>query len=598
MPHITYKNDVVWQNFHRTRGQMGPNGPEMLLRSLASVCASDATQPSGLERFAATGAVLFGHLRTLDVPAGAPRFAAGTVGQGWSFAPLIGTPVAQLDALGLASVAMLADDEREPGCRVRADHVALASGGTTMETVALWAEQNNRAIHSSGTYLYPSIAGGAATSSHGSRLGFGGIQNMVLGMHLLVGSGEHVWIEPASAPVLSKVGLARLAIDGTPPRLVRDDDRFEDALVHLGAMGIVNGVALELVGKQKFALMQRITLLTPDFLQDIAAGRFEQIAARLNCAAAPAFYELTINPHAPFDYPATNILYFPTSRKSLLPSGPAEILHPADAILRLGALMVPYETGLTIQDLLPEAVAAGATQPIPQWVLPMLIGDDSIFGYYRGLKSYDTPDTAFDPDGDAPAGSKPYLWSELHKGTITGGQPGALYNASFAIPLEQVDKAVPLICAAVQDLAPSFVFTLRFVDKAAGTLAFTRFERNAVIEIDGLSPLICLATKARINQALQYAPALSAALDVLAVTLPTGAARVRGALDGAGIRYSMHWAKLGDLDQAKVHADYGHPRDPESLIYRWRQTRDDLLTPFGKRIFWNDALIRYGLLDP
>lgn len=602
MPRITYDTNATWHNFHRTLGsKMGPDGPEMQIASLAKIDASDASGVSGLAFFAMTGATLFDYLSTLDVapaPGETPAsFAAGTVGQGWSFAPLIGTPVTQLDAIGLASSAMLADDERNPACRLPADLIALVSGGTTMSDLALWAEGIGRTIHSSGTYLFPTIAGAAATASHGSRLGFGGIQNMVLGMHLIVGSGEHVWIEPKSAPVLSAAGLARLTIGGNPPRLVQDDDQFEDALVHLGAMGIVNGVALELVDNNKFALMQRVTLLTPDFLQDIAQGKFKEIAARLNCAAAPLFYELTINPHAPFDYPATNILYFATSRQSLLPSGPANILHPADAISQLGAMMISFQTKAMAASFTPDSPAPAAARPIPPWALPMLIGHESIFGYYRGLKTYDTPDTAFDPEADAPAGSKPYLWSELHKGTITGGQPGALYNASFAIPLEQVAKAIPLICTAVQELAPSFVFTLRFVDKAAGTLAFTRFEQNAVLEIDGLSPLICLATKARVDQNQHYAPELMKALDVLAATLPTGAAMVRSALDCAGIRYSMHWAKLGDLDQAKVHADYGHPRDPESLIYRWRQTRDDLLTDFGKRIFWNDALIRYGLLD-
>jgi len=606
MPHIHYQQDVAWQNFHLTRGAMGPNGPEMRIRSLASIDALNAVQASGLERFATTGTTLFEYLRTLDVPPGPDlpaSFAAGTVGQGWSFAPLIGTPIAQLNAQGLAGAVMLDESERDPGCRVPADHVALASGGTTMLDLTLWAEQSNCTVHTSGTYLYPTLAGGMGTSSHGSRLGFGGIQNMVLGMHLIVGSDEHVWIEPKSAPVLSAAGLAKLAIDGNPPRLVRDDDQFEDALVHLGAMGIVNGLALELVDNDRFTLMQRVTMLTPDFLQDIADGRFDAVAERLSCAVAPLFYELTINPHAPFTYPATNIMYFPSASASMLPSGPADILHPADAISQLGAIMALFGTeanqaALAPADLLSADLAPAAGNAIPSWVLPMLIGDESIFAYYRGLKTYDTPDAPFDPYATGSDAPKAYLWSELHKGTITGGQPGALYNASFAIPLEQVAKAIPLICAAVKDLAPSFVFTLRFVDKAAGTLAFTRFEKNAVIEIDGLSPLICLATKARVNQSQQYAPDLCAALDVLAATLPMGAAAVRAALDGNAIPYSMHWAKLGDLDQPKVHADYGHPRDPESLIHRWRATRDALLTPFGKRVFWNDAVMHYGLLDP
>jgi hypothetical protein len=59
----------------------------------------------------------------------------------------------------------------------------------------------------------------------------------------------------------------------------------------------------------------------------------------------------------------------------------------------------------------------------------------------------------------------------------------------------------------------------------------------------------------------------------------------------------MHWGKLGDLDQAKVYADYENPSLPDSLIRRWRETRDALLSPFGKKIFWNDAVVSYGLVD-
>lgn len=86
------------------------------------------------------------------------------------------------------------------------------------------------------------------------------------------------------------------------------------------------------------------------------------------------------------------------------------------------------------------------------------------------------------------------------------------------------------------------------------------------------------------------------ALEELSETVPAGAAAVRKALETDGISYSMHWAKLGSLDRAKVYADYGHPLDPETLTHRWRDTRDFLLGQVGKQMFWNDALIAFGLV--
>lgn len=595
MATVSYQSHASWRNYHCTVGSIVPGSPwpEMIIDSLATIDASDAKQPSGLERFAATGAALFDHLASLALPA--PRAnpkAAGIVGQGWSFAPLIGTPSSQLLCPGLSGIANLAAQEWSPASSVAADFIALASGGATLADLAAWAEERGRGIRTSGTYLLPTIAGSAATASHGSRLGYGGTQNMILGMHLIVGSEEHAWIERKSSPVLSATGLARLAIRGKAPRLVQDDERFEDALVHLGAMGIVNGVAIELRPEERFSLMQRVESLNSAFLDDIAVGSFSAVAQRLNCTAAPEFYELTLNPHAPFDDAATHIMYFPTNRASLLPAGDAGIVWPGEAIARLGLQLFPPATPSNATASLS---AAGQASSVPPWVLPLLLqGADSVFAYYRGLKTFDTIATAFDPD-DASL-PPPYRWSELHHGEITGGIPGALYNASFAVPLDRVPKAVPAICAAVRDLPGSFVFTLRFVTGAAGTLAFTRFENTAVIEIDGLSPLICQLAKTNVDMSKPNAAELLQALEELSGTLPTGAAAVRKALETAGIPYSMHWAKLGDLDRAKVYADYGHPLDPETLTHRWRDTRDFLLGPVGKRMFWNDALIAFGLV--
>lgn len=597
MPTVTYRSQAPWRNYHCTLGAFAPGSPwpEMTIDSLATIDASDTSQLSGLERFAATGAALFDHLASLAPPEPpGDLVAAGIVGQGWSFAPLIGTPFSQLLCPGLSGITELAAQDCSSDSSAQADFVALASGGTTLADLAVWAEERGRSIRTSGTYLFSTIAGSAATASHGSRLGYGGTQNMILGMHLIVGSEEHVWIERKSSPVISATGLARLAIRGKAPRLVQDDERFEDALVHLGAMGIVNGVAVELHAEERFSLMQRVEPLTLSFLDAIATGSFDAVARRLNCAAAPAFYELTLNPHAPFDDAATHILYFPTSRAALLPAGDARIVWPGDAISQLGLQLFP-------QAMPPNATVnfSAVAQPrsVPPWVLPLLLkGADSVFAYYRGLKTFDTIANAFDPDD--PSLPPPYRWSELHHGEITGGIPGALYNASFAVPLDRVAKAIPVICAAVRDLPGSFVFTLRFVTCAAGTLAFTRFENTAVIEIDGLSPLICQLAKANVDMSKPNAAELLRALDELTLTLPAGAAAVRKGLEADGIPYSMHWAKLGDLDRAKVYADYGHPLDPEALTYRWRDTRDFLLDSLGKRHFWSDALIAYGLVEP
>jgi hypothetical protein len=605
MPTMHYEISAAWTNYHKTIGNVGPSGPAMKIQSLARIAAADAKHPSGLARFAATAATLFGHLRDLEAQLATRNqpFAAGMVGSGWSFAPLIGTPVSQLlcgtddkePGFGLSGMRWIAADERHGGCTVDADYIVLASGGTLMRDIAEWAERASRTLITSGSFLGTTIAGGFATSSHGSRLGYGGIQNMVLGMHLIVGSDKHVWIERKSCPVLTPAGLDRLTADGVKVQLVADDDQFEDALIHLGAMGIVNGVALELTDNDKFALMQRMEVLTPKWLNDIAAGDFDGIAKQLGCEAKPAFYELTLNPHALFTDGATHTMYFPSNPAQFVPAGPADITVPAEAIVRLGSSMVPVGAELRPINTGQALHLSSRLNPVPPWVLRRIFnGADSAFGFYCNLKTFQPIDEPFVPeDLSTPA----YQWSELHKGEITSGIPGALYNASFAIQLVDLPRVLPILCKAVADLLPAFIFTVRFVCNASGSLTFTRFDDSAVIEIDGLSPLICSVAKTRVSPSNPNAAILIQAFDELSVTVRNGALAMRKALDKAQIRHSMHWGKLGDLDAAKVYDDYEHPLIPGTLTYRWRATRDALLTPFGKQVFRNDAVVAYGLVE-
>lgn len=402
MPSLDYRTDVPWTNFHLTRGTLSPGAdrPQMIVRQVATLVTHDLDAVSGLDRFAASGALLFAYLRRLEAAGG--HHAAGMVGAGWSFSALVGTPEWQLDTAGHSGITGIAPDERHDAALVPGDHVALVLGGTSMATLLATAEPRGLSLFSSGSFLMPTIAGGFGTASHGSRLGYGGIQNMVLGMHLIVGSGDHVWIEPESAPVLSDAALARLTIDGVPVRLVRDDDRFEDALIHLGGMGIVNGVAIELADNQRFAELERLMPLTPALLGAIGDAQFDRVAAALGCPVAPAFYELTIDPHALFTGDAAHNMYIPTGRTAPSAMPLKNLARPADAIVGIGnRLHKAARDGLGGGSL--KAWKGAATEgAVPPWVLAAVLkGSASAFAYYVAKKGFETGLEPFDPDDPA-----------------------------------------------------------------------------------------------------------------------------------------------------------------------------------------------------
>ena len=608
MPTISYDAFASWSNYHLTLGPKSPVGMTQGLRveEAGRVHADNPPRFHGIEQFAGSGELLRNHihhvLEQMAIKAADPvntlalPYAVGLVARGWSFAALIGNPTSQLDCLGLTGCTVIEAGDRHPDCDVPGGHLAMAGGGTRLRALLDWAATltPRLTVPTSGTHLGPSLAGVVGTASHGSRLRFGGVQNMVRGMHLITGSLEHVWLERRSAPVLTDAAVGKLVI-GThaPIRIVRDDDIFDDALIHLGGMGIVNCMAIELVTDDTFGLLMRNAAVGPQWLDDAAQGEFDTIAAWLGGDAPPAFYEVTLDPHAWDGAHALHTMYLPTT--ALTPTGEAAaIVRPADAVARLAnsfSLSTLIEHGIdpaAEHERLVADPAAVVGEEVPMRLFVPGTATTSVFDYYRELAKFDTP----------PPSGKAYRWSELHSDEISGGLPGALYNASFAIERTRLPDAIPAICHAVKDLPKLFVFTIRFVSEPSGTLAFTRFEENAVIEIDGLSELACMVAIARLHAAGNPDPDIERKLFALRMVLEQGAMAVRAALDAASIPFSMHWAKLGNLDKPKVYADFGDPvSDPHSSIMRWRETRDALLGPEGRALFWNDALIDYGILD-
>lgn len=623
MPSSTLETFAAWSNYHLTVGdQPGPGQPPaMTIKQLRRLHCADVSDLGVEEAMVSTSAVLMKALHEIArmrteqgplTPIPGP-FASGIVGRGWSFAPLIGTPTSQIIAEGLSWAKMLPADLRPATGPARDATLAVCGGGTRLRELVTWAERQGHSIITSGTHLGPSIAGGFGTASHGSRLGYGGLQNIVRAMHVVTGEGDHVFLQHPDFPVFSDAAIARLVAEvtyesGNPPtsvaaRGICDRDDFDNALIHLGCMGIVNAVVVELTPVEDLAVMAWKHPIDDAWLHRIGAGDFGWVAQQMHAGERePLFYELTIDPlYDPEEvgedgYPkpdeAAHLLYFKADAEtphSLLGGRPV----PADAVVKLAKDMFAVSAKETANE---GFKAMLGDDPDPDAVMAigvLLKGAQSIFEGYLGEGGFVRPADPFDPSQAIKRGS----WGEIHGDEITGDVPGALYNASFAIDLADVPRAVPAIRKAVAGLNPSFLFTLRFLKDAKGNLAFTRFADCAVIEIDGLSPLICETVLEVFRKLGPVDPRLERGLMLLKDTLPDGAALVRGALDGAWIDYSMHWAKLGALDAAKVAADFGPRTGQPSKIAAWQATRERLLVdPVARDMFRNGAAVRYGLV--
>lgn len=550
MPSYAVNYLAKWRNYHLTAAgthvpAQPPSDAGATVRELAELHAADLGGLAGKAMFAGAAQPLQALLRhfdrRLDVPVHPLRrqpypASCGLMGQGWSFSDIVAAGDLLVDLDGLAGIAPVDPADMHSASALSPQRLAMVLGGTRLREIVSWGAPRGLSLLTSGTHLGPTIAGSAATSSHGSRLGAGGVQNLIRGMHMVVGGERSVWIEPASAPVLSDAAARQFA-----DAVERDDQLFNDALVHLGAMGIVNGMVIDMVPDDLFLWRFGFSCPSPEWLSDLAAGRFAKVAADHGLAGDPAFYEVTINPFAWDRSEAIHSFYLP-------------VTAAAAGTVSAGC---PVE-----RDFIASAVKQFGTTHAP---------NVSIFDLYRAEVE------ARIASGDLDA---PRTWGDLHEDVITGGLPGALWNASFAVPRDRLPEVIPIICAASQGCMPTFLYTIRFVSNASGTLAFTRWPETAVIEIDGAS---------------SHAPG---GLGQYGEEIVKGCRQLCEALDAAAVPYMMHWAKLGDLDAPRVAANFGQPGDPASAIARWRQSRARLLaSPRMQGLFWNEAVVRFGLLD-
>lgn len=104
-------------------------------------------------------------------------------------------------------------------------------------------------------------------------------------------------------------------------------------------------------------------------------------------------------------------------------------------------------------------------------------------------------------------------------------------------------------------------FACRYAVKSPGLLAFQRFARTAIVDIDGVDTR---ATRAVMTEAIAM-------------------------LRAAGIPHAEHWGKLNQLTATSVRDAYG----PDLVL--WMRARTDLLDREGEYVFGSAFLDRLGM---
>jgi hypothetical protein len=321
-----------------------------------------------------------------------------------------------------------------------AEELFLAQTGAKISRIneALETSQRKRALRTSGASNGQTIGGSLGTGIHGSAIDVGGIESQVAGIQLLTAT-QNLWIERASSPTLNANFAAKLGAT-----LVRDDAKFEAAIVSLGALGVVHAALLKTTGRY----------LLNSSLSHIPPGQIATAMNTLNFTGSgipdptrrPYFFQTIMDPRRP------DIVYTTVRYKEICPPG-----YVPDYNLVTGS-----EPGTNVPRMIATAIET----------IPGL--RDLIVSKLMAIELRVRADT-------------PQEWStpgEVY--TFTSAREGVA-SCGFAIPIAQVSRALDIARLAFQThKSAPVVFTCRYAQKSPGILSFIRFDPTCIFDIDGV----------------------------------------------------------------------------------------------------------------
>lgn len=314
--------------------------------------------------------------------------------------------------------------------------IVLAQCGISVAELNVHLERTatigfKRALRTAGIGAGQTIVGAVSGNTHGAAVNFGAMPKFVVGMQIVNGTGQSIWIERQSSPVMNDVFVAEM-----DAKLIRDDDVFNSALVSFGAFGVITALAIETepIYHLNFAPMRDISFT------DL---RHKLDNMDYNDPSNLHHFEFIFNPH---DKKETAVLIIGTKEE-----------------------FIPGHVG-----------------PDPLWI----ITDKN--GYAPGIKS--PPFLLRIPFLSAGFKSK-IQFKEYKKNSILSnvrGSSGQLYTATItylegysesaiAVSIDDAAKMINIIIAAVKKLKLPSICQARVVKSSDATLGFTYLGSHAVV---------------------------------------------------------------------------------------------------------------------
>jgi hypothetical protein len=473
------------------------------------------------------------------------------MGNNWSFSPVAMCNGGMINTKALNLRFKLGNSSLSPAYvqsgKTKDDLIFVQCGMSMLELNEVLELQYRRSIRASGGSNGQSVAGAAATGTHGGALYTGAIHDTIVGLHVVTGPDRHVWLERASAPVASDEFIDVL---GAEP--IRDDDMFNAAINSFGSFGIIHGVLLEteplfLLEEHRFDNIP----YTPE-LQE-AIGKQDMVALRVflnrlaDESALPEHLkvrmpeesssrrlyhlEVALNPHNFEKGSKEKGIYIRTFYKVPCPSG----YQPVHNRIESGRTYSQDLNGIISQVL----DAAGPT-------INMLTIKPLVNAFFQSTLRAAQP--------------APKTMGETFRYTRFKGQ---IASAALAVATADVFRVIDVILDLNNERPFAGGIALRFVKGTPALLGFTKFDKSCVLEMDSVDATI---TRSFFTE-------------------------VWLRLEALHIPYTLHWGKLNYiLNEQRVRRMYG-----DVNVDKWLNCRASLLDAATRRVFTNDFMIQSGL---
>jgi hypothetical protein len=186
-------------------------------------------------------------------------------------------------------------DDYKGDAAARGGVPVAAQGGTNIRTLSDFLGKYNLALQASGASDNHRIAGCIATGTHGSHLKVGAVHDTILGIYLVTGPDQGLFLQPSRRRFTPAVAQWFQQEATITTKDVADDDMFNAAKVALGALGFVHSVIVEAVPLYQ---LRGQTLARQLFDADVWHVLETLDTTRLDPTPSPDFFTIVFSPFA------------------------------------------------------------------------------------------------------------------------------------------------------------------------------------------------------------------------------------------------------------------------------------------------------------